>query len=65
MPGESLKKDLAELLNYWGEDTATDTADHILAAHLLACLKAFKDTSRARDIQRAAPPAPLPLLEQL
>ena len=47
MPGESLQKDLAELLDYWSADDAAP--EHILAKYLLACLAAFNDATKARD----------------
>jgi hypothetical protein len=49
MPGESLQKDLAEVLNYYSAENGSDTPDFILAKFLVQCLAAFNETSRARE----------------
>lgn len=42
MPGDSLQKDLAELLNYWCEDAKAETPDVVLAKYLVGCLENFR-----------------------
>ena len=48
MPGESLQRDLAELLNYWSADNSTPA--HILAKYLIACLAAHDEAVKARAV---------------
>lgn len=47
MPGDSLQRDLAEVLNFYSEDTRADTPDFVLAKYLIACLAAFVEANRA------------------
>lgn len=50
MPGDSLQKDLAEVLNFYSEDARANTPDFILAKYLIACLAAFAEAQRATAI---------------
>lgn len=50
MAGDSLQKDLAEVLNFYSAENGSNTPDFILATYLLACLKAFEEASRTREI---------------
>jgi len=52
MPGESLQRDIAEVLNFYSEDSRAETPDFILAKYLLACLDAFKVAQREAAVWR-------------
>jgi hypothetical protein len=47
MPGESLHKDLAEVLTYYGEDERTSVPAPDLARYLVASLAAMTNVLRA------------------
>ena len=44
-----LEKQLAQLLNRFSQENASNTPDFILAQYMLDCLKAFEVAARARD----------------
>ena len=49
MPGASLDKDLAELLEFWGADVTANTDARVLACYLLACFTAWCEGVHKRD----------------
>lgn len=49
MMGESLKTELAKVLNRYSMETASETPDFILAEYLLACLAAWNMAVSMRE----------------
>ena len=50
MPDESrFQKELAALLNSHSQENASNTPDFMLAQFLIACLKAWNETTIARE----------------
>jgi hypothetical protein len=46
---EEFKEKLIVLINYYSLENESDTPDFILAEYLVNCLKAFNESSRARE----------------
>jgi len=46
---KSFEKALEELLNQYSQENGSNTPDFLLASYLMACLKAWNDTSTARE----------------
>jgi hypothetical protein len=55
MPGDSLVKDLAEMLNFYGAEHVTGTPDFVLAKYLLATLEAYNAALKARETWHGRP----------
>lgn len=48
-PPLTFEKELESLLNRYSQENASNTPDFILSGYLLACLRAFNETSLARE----------------
>lgn len=47
--GESLEKDLRRLINWYSQESGSDTPDFILADYLIGCLNLFNRTMVERE----------------